>query len=108
MTCCDVLQQHQGLPFAPSSSRPQQCTSTQELVNSLRQVEKMLAINEASFQQGLRALRKKMSILQNSTMAIVQNSGETKRFAVVLSRRSYPHGAISQRHMRRNTVRSGQ
>ncbi|CAJ1055915.1 fibulin-7-like [Xyrichtys novacula] len=48
----------------------QECPSTHDLLNSLRQVEKMLAVHEASYQQGLRSLRKKMSALHNSTMAI--------------------------------------
>ncbi|KAI3371473.1 hypothetical protein L3Q82_023571 [Scortum barcoo] len=53
-----------------SSSSAQECPSTHDLLNSLRQVEKMLAVHEASYQQGLRSLRKKMSALHNSTMAI--------------------------------------
>ncbi|XP_038560886.1 fibulin-7-like isoform X2 [Micropterus salmoides] len=53
-----------------SSSHPQECPSTHDLLNSLRQVEKMLAVHEASYQHGLRSLRKKMSALHNSTMAI--------------------------------------
>ncbi|XP_041795747.1 fibulin-7-like [Chelmon rostratus] len=51
-------------------SSAQECPSTHNLVNSLRQVERMLAVHEASYQQGLRSLRKKMSALHNSTMAI--------------------------------------
>ncbi|XP_035521473.1 fibulin-7-like, partial [Morone saxatilis] len=51
-------------------SSAQECPSTHNLVNSLRQVEKMLAVHEASYQQGLRSLRKKISALHNSTMAI--------------------------------------
>ncbi|XP_070764056.1 fibulin-7 [Enoplosus armatus] len=53
-----------------SFSSAQECPSTHDLLNSLRQVEKMLAVHEASYQQGLRSLRKKMSTLHNSTMAI--------------------------------------
>lgn len=53
-----------------SVSRLQDCPSTHDLLNSLRQVEKMLAVHEASYQQGLRSLRKKISALHNSTMAI--------------------------------------
>ncbi|KAM7003212.1 fibulin-7 [Tautogolabrus adspersus] len=48
----------------------QECPSTHDLLNSLRQVEKMLAVHEASYQQGIRSLKKKMSALHNSTMAI--------------------------------------
>uniref|UniRef100_A0A1A8L772 Fibulin 7 n=1 Tax=Nothobranchius pienaari TaxID=704102 RepID=A0A1A8L772_9TELE len=46
----------------------QECSSTHDLLNSLRQVEKMLAIQETSYQQGLRSLRKKISAMHNSTM----------------------------------------
>ncbi|XP_070829172.1 fibulin-7-like [Chaetodon trifascialis] len=53
-----------------SFSSAQECPSTHDLVNSLRQVERMLAVHEASYQQGLRSLRKRMSALHNSTMAI--------------------------------------
>nr|XP_046251230.1 fibulin-7-like [Scatophagus argus] len=53
-----------------SFSSAQECPSTHDLVTALRQVEKMLAVHEASYQQGLRSLRKKMSALHNSTMAI--------------------------------------
>ncbi|XP_034542130.1 fibulin-7-like [Notolabrus celidotus] len=56
--------------MALTSAQPQECPSTHDLLNSLRQVEKMLAVHEASYQQGLRSLRKKMSALHNSTMAI--------------------------------------
>ncbi|KAK5866811.1 hypothetical protein PBY51_011356 [Eleginops maclovinus] len=51
-------------------SDAQECPSTHDLLTSLRQVEKMLAVHEASYQQGLRSLRRKMSALHNSTMAI--------------------------------------
>ncbi|KAM4733380.1 fibulin-7-like [Anableps anableps] len=47
----------------------QECPSTHDLLNSLRQVEKMLALHETSYQQGLRSLRKKINALHNSTMA---------------------------------------
>ncbi|PWA19936.1 hypothetical protein CCH79_00016612 [Gambusia affinis] len=47
----------------------QECPSTHDLLNSLRQVEKMLALHETSYQQGLRSLRKKINTLHNSTMA---------------------------------------
>ncbi|XP_042371520.1 fibulin-7-like, partial [Plectropomus leopardus] len=50
-----------------------ECPSTHDLLNSLRQVERMLAVHEASYQQGLRSLRKKMSALHNSTMAIFKS-----------------------------------
>nr|XP_020449038.1 fibulin-7-like [Monopterus albus] len=49
-------------------SSAQECPSTVDLLNSLRQVEKMLAVHEASYQEGLRSLRKKISALPNSTM----------------------------------------
>lgn len=53
-----------------SVSCSQDCPSTHDLLNSLRQVEKMLVVHEASYQQGLRSLRKKISALHNSTMVI--------------------------------------
>ncbi|XP_047452656.1 fibulin-7-like [Mugil cephalus] len=53
-----------------SFSSAQDCPSTHDLLNSLRQVEKMLAVHEASYEQGLRSLKKKISALHNSTMAI--------------------------------------
>ncbi|XP_039902843.1 fibulin-7-like isoform X2 [Simochromis diagramma] len=52
------------------SSSAQECPSTHDLLNSLRQVEKMLAVHETSYQQSLRSLKKKISILHNSTMAV--------------------------------------
>uniref|UniRef100_A0A3Q3XL47 Sushi domain-containing protein n=1 Tax=Mola mola TaxID=94237 RepID=A0A3Q3XL47_MOLML len=56
------------------SSKPpsgvQECRSAQDLVDSLRQVEKMLAVHEASYQQGLRSLRKRISALHNSTVSL--------------------------------------
>ncbi|KAM4601842.1 fibulin-7-like [Polymixia lowei] len=58
----------------------QQCPSNQELQNSLRQVEKMLAAHELSYQQSLRSVRKKLSALQNSTV-LPRNSKTTKSAA---------------------------
>ncbi|XP_039988256.1 fibulin-7-like [Xiphias gladius] len=55
-------------------SSAQECPSTQDLLSSLRQVEKMLAVHEASYQQGLRAIRKKISALHNSTVAIFKTA----------------------------------
>ncbi|XP_044211941.1 fibulin-7-like [Thunnus albacares] len=55
-------------------SSAQDCPSTHDLLTSLRQVEKMLAAHEASYQQGVRSLRKKLSALHNSTMAIFKIS----------------------------------
>ncbi|XP_006805445.1 fibulin-7-like [Neolamprologus brichardi] len=52
------------------SSSAQECPPTHDLLNSLRQVEKMLAVHETSYQQGLRSLKKKISALHNSTMAV--------------------------------------
>ncbi|XP_055078646.1 fibulin-7 [Periophthalmus magnuspinnatus] len=52
-----------------STVMAQECSSTQDLLNSLRQVQKMLAVQEASYQEGLKALRKKLNALHNSTMA---------------------------------------
>ncbi|KAM9854851.1 fibulin-7 [Aulostomus maculatus] len=60
------------LPFSPA--QPQECPSTHDLLNSLRQVEKMLAAHEALYQQGLRSLKKKLSALHNSTVAILKAS----------------------------------
>ncbi|XP_013856339.1 fibulin-7, partial [Austrofundulus limnaeus] len=51
-------------------SSAQECPSTHDLLNSLRQVEKMLELHETSYQQGLRSLRKKINALHNSTMAV--------------------------------------
>uniref|UniRef100_A0A3P8ULJ4 Fibulin-7-like n=1 Tax=Cynoglossus semilaevis TaxID=244447 RepID=A0A3P8ULJ4_CYNSE len=48
--------------------------STHDLLTSLRQVEKMLAVHEASYQQGLRSLKKKLIAVHNSTMAILNNA----------------------------------
>lgn len=58
------------------SCRLQVCPSAHDLVNSLRQVEKMLAAHEASYQQSLRSLRKKISVVHNSTMAVFKAGGE--------------------------------
>ncbi|KAM3870202.1 fibulin-7 [Diretmus argenteus] len=71
-----------------SSSSGQDCLSNQELQNSLRQVEKMLTAHEASYQQSLRSLRKKLSALQNSTMGI----GKTSRNAACPRPESPVHG----------------
>ncbi|XP_075946135.1 fibulin-7 [Anarhichas minor] len=59
-----------------AAAAAQECPSTHDLLTSLRQVEKMLVVHEASYQRGLRSLRKKMSALHNSTMAIFK-SGAT-------------------------------
>ncbi|XP_068459904.1 fibulin-7-like [Clinocottus analis] len=61
---------HMSSSSSSSSAAAQECPSSQDLLTSLRQVEKMLAVHEASYQQGLRSLRKKMSALHNSTAAI--------------------------------------
>ncbi|XP_028306276.1 fibulin-7 [Gouania willdenowi] len=45
----------------------QDCLSTKDLLTSLQQVEKMLVVHEVSYQQSLRSLRKKISVLHNST-----------------------------------------
>ncbi|KAK2880594.1 fibulin-7-like [Channa argus] len=58
------------MSFSSAQVHLQDCPSTHDLLNSLRQVEKMLAVQEESYQQGLRSLRKKISALHNSTMAI--------------------------------------
>lgn len=50
-------------------------------MDSLRQVEKMLAVHEASYQQGLRSLRKRISALHNSTVAIFKAGGEKLTFS---------------------------
>uniref|UniRef100_A0A8C6SJB5 Sushi domain-containing protein n=1 Tax=Neogobius melanostomus TaxID=47308 RepID=A0A8C6SJB5_9GOBI len=60
---------------APLSRFSQECSSTQDLLNSLRQMQKMLAVQETSYQQGLRALKKKLSVLHNSTMAFFMAAG---------------------------------
>ncbi|KAM8892465.1 fibulin-7 [Spinachia spinachia] len=54
-------------PSSAQTTPPQECPSTHGLLTSLRQVEKMLAVHEASFQQGLRPLRMKISALHNRT-----------------------------------------
>ncbi|KAM9568591.1 fibulin-7-like [Salvelinus alpinus] len=48
-------------------ARGQDCPSRQELQSSLRQVEKLLSAQEASYQQSLRSLRKRLSALKNSS-----------------------------------------
>nr|XP_057903463.1 fibulin-7-like isoform X2 [Doryrhamphus excisus] len=55
-----------------SSASAQACPPIRDLLTSVRQVEKMLAAHEAAFQQNLRSLRKKMSALQNSTLAAMK------------------------------------
>ncbi|XP_023646214.1 fibulin-7 [Paramormyrops kingsleyae] len=50
------------------SSSGQECSSTQELQASLRQAYKLLSAHEASYLQGLRSLRKKLSLLQKAAM----------------------------------------
>ncbi|XP_075994059.1 fibulin-7 [Genypterus blacodes] len=57
-----------------SSSSGQECPSSQELLNSLRQMEKMLVTHETSYQQSLRSLKKKLSALHNSTMAVFKKN----------------------------------
>ncbi|XP_068168739.1 fibulin-7-like [Antennarius striatus] len=74
---CSVVAGLRSAVGSVSSSRPQECSSTRDLVNSLRQVEKMLAVHEASYQQGLRSLRKRMSALHNTTMAMFKTGGES-------------------------------
>ncbi|XP_037538438.1 fibulin-7-like [Nematolebias whitei] len=53
-------------------SSAQECPSTHDLLNSLKQVEKMLELHETSYQQGLRSLRKKINTLHNRTMAVLK------------------------------------
>uniref|UniRef100_A0AAR2KCJ7 Sushi domain-containing protein n=1 Tax=Pygocentrus nattereri TaxID=42514 RepID=A0AAR2KCJ7_PYGNA len=53
----------------------QDCVSRQELQSTLRQVHKLLSAHETSFLQNLRSLRKKLSLLQSST---VKPSNNTK------------------------------
>eukprot|EP00063_Salmo_salar_P005176 XP_013980011.1 PREDICTED: fibulin-7-like [Salmo salar] len=48
-------------------ARGQDCLSRQELQSSLRQVEKLLSAQEASYQQSLLSLRKRLSALKNSS-----------------------------------------
>ncbi|KAI5098483.1 fibulin-7-like [Silurus meridionalis] len=52
----------------------QECPSTLELQNSLRQAQKLLASHEASYLQGLRNLKRKISQLQNSTTRVTRPS----------------------------------
>uniref|UniRef100_A0A672FUA1 Sushi domain-containing protein n=1 Tax=Salarias fasciatus TaxID=181472 RepID=A0A672FUA1_SALFA len=54
---------------SPQGTSFHDCPSTQDLLNSLQQVEKILAVQESSYQQGLRSLRKKINALHNSTMS---------------------------------------
>ncbi|KAF4095364.1 hypothetical protein G5714_024442 [Onychostoma macrolepis] len=50
------------------TSQGQDCQSGEEVLNALRQVQKLLSAHETSFLQSLRSLRKKLSLLQNSTV----------------------------------------
>ncbi|KAK3569767.1 hypothetical protein QTP86_004194 [Hemibagrus guttatus] len=54
----------------------QECSSTQELQNSLRQAQKLLASHEASYLQSLRSLKRKISQLQNSTARMPSRPGD--------------------------------
>ncbi|KAM3609209.1 uncharacterized protein V6R79_011042 [Siganus canaliculatus] len=55
-------------------SSAQVCPSTHDLVTSLQQVEQMLAAHEASYQQGLRSLRRRIGALHNSTVALLSSA----------------------------------
>lgn len=46
----------------------QVCRSGPEVMSALRQVQKLLSVHETSFLQSLRSLRKKLGLLQNSTV----------------------------------------
>ncbi|XP_054476779.1 fibulin-7-like [Anoplopoma fimbria] len=74
-----ILCLHHMSSSSSSSSSAQECPSTHDLLTSLKQVEKMLAVHEASYQQGLRSLRKKMSALHNSTMAIFKTGASCSK-----------------------------
>ncbi|XP_026058978.1 fibulin-7 [Carassius auratus] len=50
------------------TSQGQDCPSGEEVLNALHQVQKLLSAHETSFLQSLRSLRKKLSLLQNSTV----------------------------------------
>ncbi|KAG1949233.1 fibulin-7 [Pimephales promelas] len=50
------------------TSQGQACRSGPEVLNALRQVQKLLSAHEMSFLQSLRSLRKKLGLLQNSTV----------------------------------------
>ncbi|XP_056595579.1 fibulin-7-like isoform X1 [Triplophysa dalaica] len=50
-----------------SDSSEHDCWCGQELQNTLRQVQKLLSSHQTSFQQSLRSVRKKLSLLQNNT-----------------------------------------
>lgn len=54
----------------------QVCPSTQELQNSLRQAQNLLASHEASYLQSLRSLKRKISQLQNSTARMPSRPGD--------------------------------
>ncbi|XP_034144116.1 fibulin-7 isoform X2 [Esox lucius] len=51
----------------------QDCPSKQEMQNSLRQLDKLLSAQEASYLQNLRSLRKRLSALQNSSTLIARH-----------------------------------
>lgn len=72
---------YEGLITQLSSSQHrvcslQECPSTQELQNSLRQAQKLLASHEASYLQSLRSLKRKISQLQNSTARMPSRPGD--------------------------------
>uniref|UniRef100_A0A8C1Y336 Fibulin-7-like n=1 Tax=Cyprinus carpio TaxID=7962 RepID=A0A8C1Y336_CYPCA len=50
------------------TSQGQDCQSGEEVLNALKQVQKLLSAHETSFLQSLRSLRKKLSLLQNTTV----------------------------------------
>ncbi|CAB1323448.1 unnamed protein product [Coregonus sp. 'balchen'] len=52
----------------------QDCPLRQELQSSLHQVEKLLLAQEATYQQSLRSLRKRLSTLQNSGTVTVKHT----------------------------------
>lgn len=64
----------------------QECPGTQELQNSLRQAQKLLASHEVSYLQSLRSLKRKISQLQNSTARVTakpSDSGKSFRLSSV-------------------------
>ncbi|XP_051739562.1 fibulin-7-like [Ctenopharyngodon idella] len=50
------------------TSQGQDCQSGQDVLNALQQVQKLLSAHETSFLQSVRSLRKKLGLLQNSTV----------------------------------------
>ncbi|XP_016427113.1 fibulin-7-like [Sinocyclocheilus rhinocerous] len=62
------------------TSQAQDCQSGEEVLNALRQVQKLLSAHETSFLQSLRSLRKKLSLLQNST--VKHNKSNTDKSTV--------------------------